>query len=134
MPVISAAAILIGAFFTKALMTASVPGAEADLGIAGDDGLHVLAAAAREDRVDVDVVFSVEAFFLGDVNRQRDGKQYPMRHHDDDFGARRGGPRGRRDRGDRTNSAPISPVATFVSPLRVVSSSLASLHVFAPIV
>jgi hypothetical protein len=56
--------------------------------------LDVLAAAAGEHGIDLNIVFFVKALCLSNVNRQRDGKQDAMRHDDDDFGARAGGPSG----------------------------------------
>jgi hypothetical protein len=83
-------------FFDKCADDRQRAGAQSDLRIAGNDCLDVLAAAASEHGIDVDVILAVEAFFLRDVDRQRDGEQYTVRHDDDDLGARRGGPRRRR--------------------------------------
>ncbi len=68
------------------------PRAQADLSVAGNNGLHIFTAAAREDGIHVDIIFFVETLLMGDVNRQRDGKQNAVWHHNDKLRARGCGP------------------------------------------
>src|SRR5918999_1823242 len=68
------------------------PGAQTDLGVAGNYRLHVLAAAAGEHGIDVYVVLTVKTLLMGDIDRQGDSEEYAVRNDDDNFVTGRGGP------------------------------------------
>ncbi len=101
---------------------------ETDLGVPRNDSLHVLTAASREYRVDVDIIFFVEASLLGNVNRQCDGKQDTVGNHNNNFRPRRSGPRrgARAENGDRHNQTEHS-AALPIGNMRLHAILLASL-------
>jgi hypothetical protein len=64
------------------------------LSVTGNHRLHIFAAALGENGIDFDIPIFLVAFFLGDIDGNRYGKEHPVGHYENQLGARRGTFRG----------------------------------------